>query len=117
VGLRAREGAAPRAGEFKPESGEEEEEEEESSGGGSSEDESLVDSEDAGGEDDEDEEEDLEEAGLSWEELEEEAMQCAPRCHAGCGPVPGELHAGARCHRACVDKAEWGGFLRTLGRV
>jgi len=79
LGASARaERAAPRAGEFKPESGEEEEEEEESSGGGSSEDESLVDSEDAGGEDDEDEEEDLEEAGLSWEELEEEAMQCAP---------------------------------------
>ncbi len=91
-------GALPRAGEFKPESGEEEEEEEESSGGGSSEDESLVDSEDAGGEDDEDEEEDLEEAGLSWEELEEEAMQCAP------APSPNHTLPGcAACQGSCTQ--------------
>ena len=64
-----------RAGEFKPESDEEEEEEEESSGGGSS-GESLVDSDEEAGE--EEDEDDDEEAGLSWEELEEEAMQCGP---------------------------------------
>ena len=63
------------AGEFKPESDEEEEEEEESSGGGSS-DESLVDSDEEAG--DEEDEDDDEEAGLSWEELEEEALQCGP---------------------------------------
>ena len=49
----------------------------------SSEDESLVDSDEDEGDEDEDEDEEAEEEGLTWDELEKEAIKCVPQLIPG----------------------------------